>query len=338
MLSWSLGVAIGRFDIRVATGARHVTAQSDPFDCIPSLSPGMLPTDSPVFTASTGILVDDVGHTSDIVASVTAVFESIGVAAPDPQLLRRYFAREFFPVHLKAYSKNRRKAPIYWQIGTPSGGYSIWIYTHAINKDTLFRLQTDLVTPKLAHEKRQLDQMRLDAGDNPNRTRRTAIASLVGLVDELQGFLNELSLVAPLWNPHPDDGIIINFAPLWRAVPQHRSWQRELASTWHTLCHGGHDWTHLSMHLWPERVVPKCAVDRSLAIAHGLGDVFWEVGADGKWKPRPIPTRPFDELINERSSVSVKAALKGLIEASTPAGTKARAKAKAKAKARRSSS
>jgi hypothetical protein len=129
MLSWSLGVAIGRFDIRVATGARHVTAQSDPFDCIPSLSPGMLPTDSPVFTASTGILVDDVGHTSDIVASVTAVFESIGVTAPDPQLLRRYFAREFFPVHLKAYSKNRRKAPIYWQIGTPSGGYSIWIYT-----------------------------------------------------------------------------------------------------------------------------------------------------------------------------------------------------------------
>jgi hypothetical protein len=26
------------------------------------------------------------------------------------------------------------------------------------------------------------------------------------------------------------------------------------------------------MRLWPERVVPKCAKDRSLAIAHGLED------------------------------------------------------------------
>ena len=37
------------------------------------------------------------------------------------------------------------------------------------------------------------------------------------------------------------------------------------------------------MHLWPERVVPKCATDRSLAIAHGLEEVFWVEGTDGKW-------------------------------------------------------
>ena len=44
-----------------------------------------------------------------------------------------------------------------------------------------------------------------------------------------------------------------------------------------------HDWAHLAMHLWPERVVPKCAKDRSLAIAHGLEEVFWVEGIDGKW-------------------------------------------------------
>jgi hypothetical protein len=45
------------------------------------------------------------------------------------------------------------------------------------------------------------------------------------------------------------------------------------------------------MHLWPERVVPKCAKDRSLAIAHGLEDVFWVEGTDGKWTARKTPTR-----------------------------------------------
>jgi hypothetical protein len=69
------------------------------------------------------------------------------------------------------------------------------------------------------------------------------------------------------------------------------------------------------MHLWPERVVPKCATDRSLAIAHGLEDVFWVEGEDGKWKPRVALTRAVDELVRERTSIAVKAALKSLLVA-----------------------
>ena len=82
-----------------------------------------------------------------------------------------------------------------------------------------------------------------------------------------------------------DDGVIINFAPLWRLVPQNRSWQKELRTTWDALIRGDYDWAHLAMYLWPERVVPKCAADRSLAIAHGLEDGFWFEDEDGKWRP-----------------------------------------------------
>jgi hypothetical protein len=71
------------------------------------------------------------------------------------------------------------------------------------------------------------------------------------------------------------------------------------------------------MHLWPERVVPKCATDRSLAIAHGLEAVFWAEGADAKWKPRTTPTRPIEELIRERSSPAVKESLNNLLDAPT---------------------
>ena len=75
-------------------------------------------------------------------------------------------------------------------------------------------------------------------------------------------------------------------------------------------------------HLYAHRVrkdtfflVPKCATDRSLAIAHGLEDVFWVEATEGKWKARPAPTRPLDELVGERTSPAVKASLKSLVEA-----------------------
>jgi hypothetical protein len=78
------------------------------------------------------------------------------------------------------------------------------------------------------------------------------------------------------------------------------------------------------MRLWPERVVPKCAKDRSLAIAHNLEDVFWFEDAAGKWQSRPAPTRPVDALIAERTSPAVKAALQSLLDAPDPVAASGR--------------
>ena len=237
-----------------------------------------------------------------------------------PENLRAWLAKEFFPLHIKKYSKSRRKAPIYWQLATPSASYSVWLYIHAFTKDTLFRVQNDYVAPKLAHEERRLESLTSELGDGGTAAQRKEIAAQETFVEELRAFLEEVKRVAPLWNPNLDDGVIINFAPLWRLVPQHKAWQKELKATWDALCEGKYDWAHLAMHLWPERVVPKCATDRSLAIAHGLEDVFWVEGDDGKWKPRETPTRPISELVAERSSAAVKAALKSLLEAPDPTG------------------
>ena len=190
------------------------------------------------------------------------------------------------------YSKSRRKAPIYWQLATPSANYSVWLYIHAFTKDTLFRVQNDYVAPKLAHEERRLESLKSELGDGGTTAQRKEMAAQEAFVEELRAFLEEVKRVAPLWNPNLDDGVIINFAPLWRLVPQHKAWQKELKATWDALCEGKYDWAHLAMHLWPERVVPKCATDRSLAIAHGLEDVFWIEGEDGKWKPRETPDAP----------------------------------------------
>lgn len=313
LLSWAVGVAFGRFDIRLATGERQPPPDPDPFDPIPKRSPGMVPEGDPVFRANNGIYVDDPGHPDDLTACVRSVLER--VSQPVPDTLRQWLARDFFSLHIRMYSKSRRKAPIYWQLATPSGSYSVWFYIHAFTADTLFRVQNDYIAPKLEHELRRLDSLRSGMPETPKATERKALASQETLVQELKDLLAEVRLVAPLWAPDLDDGVVINSAPLWRLFPQNKAWQREVNAVWDTLCTGRYDWSHLAIRLWPERVVPKCATDRSLAIAHGLEDVFWVEGSDGKWVKRATPTRPVDELVEERSSAAVGSALSQLLSA-----------------------
>jgi hypothetical protein len=312
LLSWLVGVSFGRFDPRLATGERLIPLEPDPFDPLRSRSPGMWP-DGEQPARSADILVEDEGHADDLAARVRRIAEHVG--GDLLANLRAWLAREFFPLHIRMYSKSHRKAPIYWQLATPSASYSVWLYIHAFTRDTLFRVQNDYAVPKLAHEERRLERMRQEFGEAPKAAERRALAAQEAFVEELRAFLEEIKRVAPLWNPDLDDGVIINFAPLWRLVPHHKPWQRELKSTWGALCAGEYDWSHLAMHLWPERVVPKCATDRSLAVAHGLKEAFWVEGADGKWSPRSQPTRAIDDLIRERDSPAVKGALKSLREA-----------------------
>lgn len=75
-------------------------------------------------------------------------------AAIDPKRaeLRGWFAGSFFELHLKRYSKSRRKAPIYWQLAAPSASYSVWLHAHRVTRDTFFQLQNDIVDPKLLLE------------------------------------------------------------------------------------------------------------------------------------------------------------------------------------------
>jgi hypothetical protein len=339
LVSWAVGVGFGRFDVRLATGARALPGEPDPFDPLPICSPATLagpdrlpvpigPVGYPLAFPDSGILVDDPGHPRDITSAMRGVFHRVfGASAdawwnevaalldPKDHDLRSWIASSFFEHHLKRHSKSRRRAPVLWQLGTSSGQYSVWLYAHRLTRDSFFQLQNDVVAPKVAHEERQLTDLVHRAGASPSASQRKDIAVQAAFVEELRALLEEVKRVTPLWNPTLDDGVVLVMAPLWRLVPQHKSWQRELKSKWDELADAKYDWAQSAMHLWPERVVPKCATDRSLAIAHGLEDVFWAEGADGKWKPRSTPTRPIDDLVRERSSPAVKAALKSPLDA-----------------------
>jgi hypothetical protein len=294
LVSWAVGVAFGRFDVRLSTGDRPPPDQPEPFDPLPVCSPAMLtgddglppasaPAGYPLAFPDNGILVDDLGDPRDLGTAVQAVFETVfgdradaisreAAALLDPKGhdLRAWLASDFFEHHLKRHSKSRRKAPIIWQLGLPSGRFSVWLYAHRLAPDSFFQIQRDVVEPKLLYEERRLTGLEEDAGVGPSAKQRREIAAQEAFIEELRAMLREVKSVAPTWNPILDDGVVLTMAPLWRLVPQHKQWQREIKSRWEDLEAGRYDWAHLAMHLWPERVAAKCATDRSLAIAHGL--------------------------------------------------------------------
>jgi len=278
------------------------------------------------------IVVDDPGNTEDV--EKLARLASIGTPSGSTPYqigegFRQWLKGPAFDEHIAKFSCSRRKAPIYWQLATPSASYSVWCYYHRLTRDTFFRVANDYATPKVDHEERRLNELRQGAGPDPSSKQRKAIDAQETFVAELRAFENEVKRIAPLWNPNLNDGVIINFAPLWRLVPQHKPWQKECKKVWDKLVNGDYDWAHLSMHLWPERVVPKCQDDRSLAIAHGLEDEFWYEDDNGKktqWEKRRVSSDRVAELVAERSSTAVKTALDDLLSAPTPSGGKKRKK------------
>lgn len=312
---WAVGTAFGRFDVRLATGARSMPKEPEPFDSLPTCSPGMLtgddglplmlpPAGYPLAFPEHGILVDDPGHAWDLTVAVRNVFDVVFASEADcwwndlaaqldqkDRQLRGWLAGSFFEYHLKRYSKSRRKAPILWQLGTTSGRYSVWLYAHRISSDSFFQLQNDVVGPKLSHEERQLTNLMQSARDSPSVAERKAIAAQETFVEELRTMLEEIKRIAPLWTPNLDDGVVLTMAPLWRLVPQHKPWQQELKSKWNEFAGGAYDWANLAMHLWPERVVPRCTTDRSIAIAHGLEDSFWLEDFDNEWRAVQEPAQ-----------------------------------------------
>lgn len=278
LLSWAAGVAFGRFDWRLATGEREAPPEPDPFDPLPAKSPGMLPDGVQPFHAHSGILVDDQGHPHDLARLIEEVLARVD--APVPADVRRWLQRDFFPLHLKQYSKSRRKAPIYWPISTSSGSYTLWLYCPSLTSQTLYTAVNDFIEPKLKQVNRDATTLR-DKATARSRDDEKAYEALQAFELELIELRDTLLLIAPTYRPNHNDGVQITAARLWQLF-RHKPWQKILKDTWAKLEKGDYDWAHLAMAYWPDRVREKCKADKSLAITHDLENLYVEPEAQPK--------------------------------------------------------
>jgi hypothetical protein len=344
LISYAVGIALRRFDASAfaATSTMPLPGPLDPFSASPPVLAVPRPSTAP-------FLVIDRADPDLAEQSVLAALQTCWPAAGPHataelssalgvdrigEYVALVGATGFYDDHVSRYSKGRRRAPAYFWLGTSSGSFGVLVVAATARADLLFVLRNDVVKPRLTRAERSATEARDRDFEGSTAATRAEIAAADGLVDELRALAVELERCALLWNPAVDDGVVVNAAPLHRLMP-HRQSRSKAEESWRELVAGEYDWSHLAMHLWPERVVPKCATDRSFAIAHGLEDVFWLEDANGKWKPRATPTRPLADLIAERTSAAVAAARDSLINAPTPGGGGASKKKRAAPKARR---
>jgi hypothetical protein len=293
LMLYLVGVKYGRWDIACASAKFRSDEASDHFSTLPPAPPGGLRNDQQAYArevdsrrfcekarhgvdiAWDGILVDDPGHARDIERCVRAALAIIvgdraeaieheACALLGVPTLRSWFRKpaNFFADHLKRYSKSRRQAPIYWPLSTKSGSYTLWIYYHRLNDQTLHKCLADFVDPKIKDVENELGKL---TGKDSGRA-----ADLRDFLNELKDLRDELERVIKLpWKPNLNDGVLITASPLWKLFRLSK-WQKDLKACWEELEKGDYDWAHLAYTIWPERVEKVCEKDRSIAIAHGL--------------------------------------------------------------------
>ncbi len=268
------------------------------------LYPATIPDEKyPIQIQWDGILVDDPGldekslHPADIVRRVREVLAVLWANNHDAieaeaceilsvSELREYFRKPsgFFADHLKRYSKSRRQAPIYWPLSTESGRYTLWVYYHRLSDDILYTAVNRYLEPKIGQVERRMADLQASlsaplsesGGGRSSTALRDELDDLRDFLAELRAFRDELLRIAALpFKPDLNDGVILNAAPFHKLFRLSK-WAKATDDAWKKLEAGKYDWAHIAYNIWPERVREACKQDKSIAIAHGLEELYVE--------------------------------------------------------------
>jgi len=277
ILSWSVGVCFGRWNVEIGNRdiVSSVTCESL-LQSIPRASLAMLRDidDLPATSSPAGyfmpiewdgIMVDDPDNQHDAVRRARDVVEYVwkdraeGIEKEACEILgvkelRDYFRKPgpggFFGDHIGRYSKSRRKAPIYWLLQSSKKNYSLWLYYHRLDKDLLFKALVNHVEPKLRLETSRLESLRSQkgaAGESGKEAKRLAgeVESQEDFLSELRDFEDKLRRAANLHlEPDLNDGVVLNIGPLWELVP----W-KEAKCYWEELLEGKYEWSSIGKQL-----------------------------------------------------------------------------------------
>ena len=274
LFSYLVGLAFGRWRIVRDPEAAKQAYGDDPFAPLPPYAAAF--NAAPEASEQAVFLEGDSLHQA-IRQKLIGFFGETKAASIEGQLcamisvdsLDEYLHRPagFFADHVSQYSESRRQAPIYWPISTKSGSLTIWLYYPRLNKDTMARLITEVLDPKLRRTNEELAAL---SGQVKAGQRKAELELFEQELSEMKGDFQRLIEAGYL--PNLDDGVLITASPLAKLF-RYPKFRKDLEGCWKELARGDYDWAHLAMAMWPERVLKACRADRSIAIAHRREDL-----------------------------------------------------------------
>lgn len=262
-ISYLVGLAFGRWDVRIGRDPGLVNVNRDLLAPPPRYSPGSLldgagraatspPDGYPIPFPSDGLLMDQAGHTRDLAVSVEAACIALAdsdepVAAALAILMKRpslggFLRSQFFKQHLSMYSLSRRKAPVFWQLQVPSKTWGLWLYAPRLSREMLFAIVREAEQRQRLAEQ-QIGHLQREAETGSGGRKASEVAKELEaeqkLAVELASFRAEAERIANLgWEPDLDDGMVLNAAPLADLFP---AW-KDAAAYRKELRAGKHEW------------------------------------------------------------------------------------------------
>jgi hypothetical protein len=267
-VSYLVGVAFGRWDVRCLSADYEMSPLPCVFDPLPPVSRGMLvdenglpalrpPPRYPLNIPADRLLHDDPGHPADIVAAVECAARVVNQAQPlqvqsEIRDLRKYLRDRFFALHLNEYSASRRYAPIYWQLAVPSKRWSLWLYAPSMTRESLFAIAR-AARDKLSILKDRVTQARqalASGGDQASREQAESLEDLIAEIEKFAGIADQVAHSG--WEPDLNDGFVLNAAPL-EALFVDRTWRTQIAVHREALQEGKYWWASVQNQFFGHR-------------------------------------------------------------------------------------
>jgi len=130
--------------------------------------------------------------------------------------LDEWIRERFFRYHhVDEYKPRGERSPIYWQLESPNGGFSCFVYYHEIDENTLPKLRGQYLDPRIGELENELETLNAQtSGENPDK-------ELLNRKEEVQNDLEDIKEFRETIDEMIDDGVTVDVEEgIWENIKE----------------------------------------------------------------------------------------------------------------------
>ncbi|MFC6769715.1 hypothetical protein [Natrinema soli] len=130
--------------------------------------------------------------------------------------LEEWLRERFFRYHhVDEYKPRGERSPIYWQLESPNGAFSCFIYYHGIDANTLPKLRGQYLDPRIGELENELETLNAQTnGDNPDKELLNRKGKVQNDLDDIREFRDTIDEMI-------DDGVTVDVEKgIWENIKE----------------------------------------------------------------------------------------------------------------------